>query len=228
MNQTIDHVLQQLAATFTVREIMVETDKLVRASTPSEAQHLLAQHPEFDVIPLPATGQVTEYLCRNDEKPREVTSSHLISDGTSLLDIPRLMERQVFYFILSSNTIAGFVHFSDLNKSLVKLPFFVLFEAIERRLWSLIHERLNEEDLRMVLGAPRLKGLNQRKMNAREEDVDVGWSGLLSFREILNLARRIAKTKKMNAIRRRKTGDKASEDSMRSVRSPQISTRAVM
>ena len=143
----IDHVLCQLATTFTVRDIMVEKKELVRASSQSDAQQLLTLHPEFDIIPLPATGPITDYVRRDKQKLRKIDLIDLISDGTNLLDIPHLMGKRDFFFVLSSNIIIGFVHFSDLNKSLMKLPFFVLFEAIERYLWRLVSSRLNEEDL---------------------------------------------------------------------------------
>jgi hypothetical protein len=98
------------------------------------------------------------------------------------------MSKRDFFFVLSSNTIAGFVHFSDLNKSLMKLPFFVLFETVERYLWPLVSSRLDESDLLKVVSEQRAETLKQRKVKAQKKDVDVGWSGLLSFDEILGFA----------------------------------------
>jgi len=184
----IDRVLCQLATTFTVRDIMVEKKELVCASSQSDAQQLLTQHPEFDIIPLPATGPITDYVRRDEQEVRKIDLIDLISDGTNLLDIPHLMGKRDFFFVLSSNIIVGFVHFSDLNKSLMKLPFFVLFEAVERYLWRLVSSRLNEADLPKVLDASRVETLKQRKAKAQKKDVDVGWSGLLSFDEILKFA----------------------------------------
>lgn len=117
---------------------MLETDALTRASSRGTAQELLTQHPEFDIILLPATGIVTAYVRRDKPEVLTIGSADLMSDGTSLLELPQLLTKRDCFFVLSSNTIAGFVHFSDLNKSLMKIPFFVLFEAVERYLWPLV------------------------------------------------------------------------------------------
>jgi hypothetical protein len=188
MNQQVDQVLRQLAATFTVRDIMVEADALVRASSIADAKQLLIQHPRFDVIPLPATGPLVAYLHRDRQEARAISSADLISDGTSLLDIPYLMNKRTFFFILSSNSISGFVHFSDLNKSLVKLPFFVLFEALESHIWPLVFSRLDEADFHEVLDPQRVNRLMEQKARDQKKNVDVGWSGRFSLDEILKFA----------------------------------------
>lgn len=188
MNQSIDRVLQQLAATFTARDIMVETGALARAPSKGAARELLAQHPEYDYIPLPATGQVAGYLRRDKPELTTIGPHDLICDGTSLLELPQLLTKREFFFVLSSNTIAGFVHFSDLNKSVMKIPFFVLFEAVERYLWPLVSRRLNEADLIKIVGNQRAADLKEDKAKAQKKDVDVGWTGLLSFNEIVGCA----------------------------------------
>ena len=180
MSQPVEHVLHQLAATFTVRDVMVSTESLERADSLDEARQSSAQHPEFNTIPLPKMGSITAYVQRDKTKPQVIRSADLISDGTSLLNVPRLLMQRDFFFVLSSNTIAGFVHFSDLNKSIVKLPLFVLFEALERHLWSLVSSRLIEDDLPKVLDAQRAETLMRRRAKVQAKDVDVGWSGLLT------------------------------------------------
>lgn len=188
MDQPIDRVLRQLAGTFTVRDIMVETTALVRAESSTQAGKLLDEYPDFDIIPVPLTGVITAYVRRNKQGIQQIRADDLISDGTSILDLPQLMSNRDFFFVLSSNAIAGFVHFSDLNKSLVKLPFFVLFEAVERRVWPLVADQLDEADLRNVLDPQRVDILRKRRADAQEKDVDIGWSGLLSFAEMLKFA----------------------------------------
>ena len=39
-----------------------------------------------------------------------------------------------------------------------------------------------------MLDATRVEGLNRRKARAQKKDVDLGWSGLLTFDEILKFA----------------------------------------
>jgi hypothetical protein len=91
--------------------------------------------------------------------------------------------------VLSSNRICGFVHFSDLNDELVKLPLFVLLAAVERRLWHKIRAGLTEEELRKALTPERFDQVFRRFEEAREENVDRDLEGLLFFGEILKLAK---------------------------------------
>lgn len=151
MSARVEATLAQLARTFTVRDIMVAVDGMTRANTPEEAGRLLAEHPDYDHIPLPAHGEVGGYVRRGDLRFQPVRPVDLISDGTSLLDVPDLMVRRDFVFVLSSNRIRGFLHFSDLNNELVKLPFFVLFETIERMLTPQLEDRLTDDALEQVL-----------------------------------------------------------------------------
>lgn len=188
MDTQVESILTQLSETFTVPDLMVKVADLTRASDQPEAQQLLSKHPEFDIIPLPSEGAITSYLHRNGTKIESISPKDLISDGTSLIDLPKLFTEREFFFVLSSNTISGFVHFSDLNKGLMKLPFFVLFEAVERNLWSVVAKRIAEEDLSEVLDKQRIQTLKQRMKGARKKDVDLGWAGLLSFDEILKFS----------------------------------------
>jgi hypothetical protein len=71
----------------------------------------------------------------------------LLSDGTGLLDLLDLLASRDFFFALSANRICGFIHFSDLNNVLVKLPLFVLLAAVERRLWRRVREGLAQKEL---------------------------------------------------------------------------------
>lgn len=184
-----ERILTQLASTFTVREIMTETDKLLRAQSVTEAKEQLSQHPEYDMIPVPATGPVAAYLRRDDHTLKPISSQDLVSDGTSLLSVPFLMSKKDFFFVLSSNTIAGFVHFSDLNRSLMKLPYYVLLEAVEKHLWPLVSAKLGNSELPSgVIDPKRWGDLKERKARAEKDDVDIGWIGLLYFDEILRFA----------------------------------------
>lgn len=188
MDANVERVLDQLSATFSARDIMVKTTDLKRANDLPGAKQLLSLHPEFDIIPLPASGPLSAFFRRGEPKVGEIRSEDLISDGTSLLDLPDLFVKRDFFYVLSSNMISGFVHVADLNNGLVKLPFFVLFEAVERSLWPAATERLVESDLEVVLDRRRAEQLQQRMKRARKKNVDLGWAGLLSFGEILRFS----------------------------------------
>lgn len=189
MSTRVEATLAQLAATFTVRDIMVAVDGMTRANSPEEAERVLEEHPDYDHIPLPASGEVTGYVRRGDSRSQRVRPVDLISDGTSMLDVPDLMAQRDFFFVLSSNHIRGFLHFSDLNNELVKLPFFVLFETIERRLTSQLEPRMTDDALEeVVTDRQRLDAVRQRLARAQARRANRNVVDFLYFDEILRFA----------------------------------------
>lgn len=185
----LEQTLTQLASTFTVRDIMVPDTALVRAESVDHATRLLEEHPDYDCIPLPVTGTIGAYVSRQDRKLHPLRQVDLISDGTSILALLDLLRQRPFYLVLASNEVKGFVHFSDLNNSLVKLPLFVLFEAIERHLSPLVAAHTPSHDgLTSLLGQERFDELSQRVGSASAHQANRSLVDYLSFGELLLLA----------------------------------------
>ncbi len=180
---------------FTVRDIMVSSKDFVRIDGETEAQHFFDRHGDYDYTASPTTGQITNYYKRpipeGEIEKYEIGQKDLLSDGTSLLHLLDLMKDQEAFFVLSANEICGFVHFSDLNNQVMKLPLFVLFSAVEKHLWNHVSQNLTTAEVERVLqnNLQRLAGVLQSLEDARQQRVDRGWEGLLSFREIIQLVR---------------------------------------
>lgn len=184
----VEQTLTQLANAFTARDIMVDVDEMARADDPGEAARLLEAHSEYDQIPLPAHGRVGGYYARNDNKFHAVQRSDLISDGTSLLTLPELLADRTFFFVLTSNHIQGFIHFSDLNNGLVRLPLFALFEAIERHFTRLVvAEHPDQDTLGSVLTEKRVTELRDKVAKATKHRSNRSALDYLSFDEVLRL-----------------------------------------
>ncbi len=82
MKPTLDYILTQLSATFKVTDIMVPTEILVRANNELEqTQKVASEHPQYDVIPIPATGPLTHYYDRQRDTIKPIKFGDLISDG---------------------------------------------------------------------------------------------------------------------------------------------------
>lgn len=178
--------LERLSGAFSVGDIMVRADNLLRCESAEEAARLFEQ---YDTLPFPRCGAIQGYF-HKDESPGQwspLRQAHLLSDSTRLVDLPALFEQRHFYFILAGNRVSGFIHYADLNHPLVKLPLYLLFEAVESALWPEINQRTQESDLRAVL-PKRARGIVRRRQAQEEEQSDLGWVGLLSFRELLQLA----------------------------------------
>jgi hypothetical protein len=82
--------------------------------------------------------------------------------------------------------IRGYVHFSDLNNSLVKLAFYAIFEAFERHLLSELGP-FSEEELAEVLGPVRLKRIRKEMRRAKKNEANLSWESFLFLPEILRL-----------------------------------------
>jgi len=144
---------------------------------------------EYDVVPFPRSGEIKGFFSRGSTEISELKPEHLVSDASDLLDLPRLLAARPFYFVLSGNRITGYVHYSDLNKYIVAIPFFALFRSAERLLWERIQRRLKEEDLRQVFSEQESKIFIRKRQKAVAGNVDLGWTGIFSFPAILKLAR---------------------------------------
>lgn len=188
-----EQTLKRLAYTFTARDIMMPRKKLVCASGKASAQILLGEYPDYDVIPIEKGGVITGYLERGDSNLKYIGLDDLVSDATSVLDLVDILKDQKHCFVLAANTIVGYIHFSDLNSHLVKLPYFIIFEAIERYLVDVMGSLVTEDILEGVLDPKRTEQIKERMRRQRENRAELGWVNLLSFDEILRCGKFLEK-----------------------------------
>ncbi|MBW1982951.1 MAG: hypothetical protein JRJ12_17265, partial [Deltaproteobacteria bacterium] len=85
--ETLTQMLERLAMTFTVKDIMVPRGELICASDKSSALKRLDEHPEFDVIPVIRKGKISAYLQRQSRQQQRILLDDVISDATSILDL---------------------------------------------------------------------------------------------------------------------------------------------
>lgn len=181
-------VVERLDHMFSVRDIMTPADKLEGASSIEEARPLLVN---YDVVPYQKLGRIEGFFQRGSEKLNDLKPEHLISDTTSLLNMPQLLNQAPFRFVLFADKIAGYVHFSDLNKPAMKVPLFVLFQAMEKKLWDKIENKITESVVHEVFQDNAQKLIDNRD-NAIKNNVgislDIGWIGIFTLPAILKLA----------------------------------------
>jgi hypothetical protein len=108
----IEEALGHLAGAFTVRDIMTPRADLVCATNDIHAGRISHNNPDFDVIPIQQDGALVGYFERKSGKTTKITPTHLIADGTSLLDLVEILEGRQFSFVLSRHTIECYVHFT--------------------------------------------------------------------------------------------------------------------
>lgn len=140
-----DDTLERLAFTFSARDFMTGKDDLNCANSDDMARIQLEEHPDFDVIPvLDKNGEIGSYFERERNKGRPFCRGDIVSDSTSILSLVSILQSRKFCFILGEDKVVGYVHFSDLNKGIVKLPYFLIFEDLERRLVERIGRQIQE------------------------------------------------------------------------------------
>lgn len=185
---SIEQTLQRIATQFTVRDIMVPVEKLVKAKTPVEARRLLEEYNDFNVVPVGASGKITGYIERNSPDLKSIDFDMTVGSGCSILDIVDVFAERQFCFVLGKWGIEGYVHFSDLNHHLVNLPFYILLQAVESHIISLIQDRLDEEVLHEVFDTSDankiIKSFNKKKLN----DVNRSLLNEISLKMMLQVA----------------------------------------
>jgi hypothetical protein len=144
--------LERLALAFTVRDIMITESALRCADDKASAEVLLQENPLFDVVPIRGNGLLREYLERGSDRPKPIILQDIVSNATSIFEIVDILTEKHFVFVLVRQRIEGYVNFSDLNNSFVKLPYFVLLEAIEQQLAKETGPFIHENNLGMLVG----------------------------------------------------------------------------
>ena len=148
---------------------MIPVEKLIKAQTMEKACQLLAEHQDFNLIPIEANGEIIGYVERGNPILHPVDLNVSVGIGCSILDIVDVFAERQFCFILGKWRIEGYIHFSDLNHPLVNLPFYILLQAVETHALSLIQDQFNEEVLHHICSgasANRIsRNFNRRKAN---------------------------------------------------------------
>ena len=116
---SIEQTLQRLATQFTVRDIMIPVEDLVKAETPETAYHLLERYVDFNLIPVETENKITGYIDRNSPDLKPVDFDVVVGTGCSILDIVDVFTERRFCFVLGKWGIEGYVHFSDLDRKSV-------------------------------------------------------------------------------------------------------------
>lgn len=182
------HTLERLSMEFTIKDIMVPRERLVSAPDKTTATKRLEENPDFDVIPIEHNGIIHSYIERDSMQPKSIKIEDIVSEGTSILNIVDILEHRRFCFVIVGNKIEGYVHFSDLNNSIVKIPFFVLLDAVESCLASLVSPLINGDCLGLVLDAKRVTEVKKRMGQMEANRANLSWVSILSFSEILGFA----------------------------------------
>jgi hypothetical protein len=175
---------------FTARLIMTPAAELTCADAPEEAEAAMASG-GFEVVPVRHGEGLGAYWRRGaDGRPgrHEIELRDVVSDGCAITRLVELLATRTYVFVLGSDRTVGYIHFSDLNRSAAKVPFFILFEALERGVVGAIGPRLNSETLRAALGG-RASDIEKKHLKQQRKGSDHSLVNAMYFPEMLEVAR---------------------------------------
>ncbi len=181
--------LRRLARRFVARDVMVPREELTCAEDHHDAEQKLETHPKFDVIPIRQADRLVWFLERGESKPRTIQVQHVIGPETPITDLVDSLCDQKFVFVIERHEVVGLIHFSDLNDPVVKLPYFVLLEGVERQAADSVKKLVQEELLPQFIRDPgRVTQIRNRMNTLTANGANRDWVTLLYFREILEAA----------------------------------------
>lgn len=176
---------------FTVRDIMLPKDSLVCGRNEEEAERLLDEHPTYDVVPvLDRDGAVRWYVERGSTVRKNILPDDMIPADTCILDLVTVLAERKFCFVPAGCVVGGYVHFSDLNNPIVRVPFFALVGMVEQVLVQKLRPIVDERVLEECLPSEDMRKLRQKMSEMRKDRADLDWLSLLLFRQVLHVARR--------------------------------------
>lgn len=185
----IHQTLGRLANIVVAGHIMKSVEELVSADSEASARDRLAEYLDYDIIPIRSGGKIRAFLERGQSRQKVIQIQYVIGGGTPILDVVDSLSDQQFVFVVGRGEVVGFVHFSDLNDPVVKLPFFVLLEGVERRLGDAIEGLVTKQVLSdLIRDKPRLEDIYRDMDKLQASRADRDWVTLMSFSEILHAA----------------------------------------
>jgi hypothetical protein len=168
---------------------MTPQERLVTAGNAEEAEQKLGTNPQYDVIPIRQGDRLVAFLERGASKPRTIQIQHVVSAETPIMDLVDSLCDCPFAFVVGRHQVVGLVHISDLNDPVVKLPYFVLLEGLERQVADSIRSLVTDDTLgKLKIDPKRLMFLTSKKASLQKNGADRDWVTLLYFREILDAA----------------------------------------
>jgi hypothetical protein len=185
----LQETLRRLARRFVAQDIMKPRNQLVCADSEADAPKRLQENPPYDIIPILSGGKVLAFLERGQPRRETIQIQHLVGAATPILDLVDTMSERRFVFVLGRHEVIGLIQFSDLNDPVVKLPFFVLLEGVERRLVDALQGLVTEDVIpELIRDAKRVDAIRKKMAKLQDDKADRDWVTPMYFREILEAA----------------------------------------
>jgi len=179
-------LIAMLARDFTVARIMIPLEHLVIVSSVDECVLVSERHIDLDVFPFIQKGAITGYWERGKAKIFPLTPKCIVTNSTTIFDLIDLLQKRHFYFVMEGSRIIGYVHRTDLNNDLLKIPFYILLQSLEASLLTRLD--LKFSDLSLLQNKTRAQFLASMHNERKSKDIHLGSIQGLYLSEILEIS----------------------------------------
>jgi hypothetical protein len=196
--------LNRAAWSFTVCEIMTPSSRLKLANDKQSLNEISQANPQYDVIPILNPGYgIYDYYDRDRDEIKEISLRDALPDQTSVLDCLDTLQERKFSFITRQGWVVGFIHFSDLNRPVAKMPFRILMATWEYRLGEKLRTNLPmlaQNEILEVIGQERWDQIQAQIGRLQQDHADLDWISYLEFPELNRLSRHPIDGRMINVI----------------------------
>ena len=179
--------INAVRSSFTVRELITPRAQLETADAAEDAFRKM-EDGGFEVIPRSDPRVINSYWRRGCLHEVEIKREQLVGLGLPIVATIQLLADQDFLFVVGGRGVDGYIHRSDLNRPAVKIVLFAYFEHAERVMFETIKTSLTIDSLNGKIGEKRHGEVTKAHERMVARGTDHSWSGLLYFREVLELA----------------------------------------
>lgn len=180
-------IVEMLSRDFTTEKIMIPLAELISANSKDECLKLSKKHDDLDIIPFVQKEAITGYWDKRKMRIVPLSPKHIITNSTTILHLIDLFDSHEFFFVMSGPEVVGFVHRSDLNNDLLKIPFYILLQSLESLLLEKLSLSIN--DVQQLSDNARVKQITDQHMLKMEGDMHIDSVQGLYLSEILEISK---------------------------------------
>jgi hypothetical protein len=171
---------------------MVPSKQFIIAADEPAARVVFDQNSDIDTVLIPTRREATHLACRSEPGLQPIEAGIIISDSTPIVDLPILLSITTqLLLVIAGRQIVGLVTVSDLNSPLCKIPYFALFECLERALSLRLPPQCDRVILAETFSAHTVGQIERRIKFMRDENVLPTEFAAMDFRQLLTYSTRV-------------------------------------
>lgn len=135
---------------------------------------------DFDVLGVREQNEIIGYVHKNTVDAgdgrlnvQQFQTGSIIADSTPISELPELLTKNGYVFVLTSNKISGIVTKADINKPIVRLYLFGIISLFELHLNYWINRHQRDEGWTSLISQSRLQKANELFENRQGKNIEL-------------------------------------------------------